>query len=82
PSSEGVLTFTAEGGSAKIEHPSGSIFDVGSDGKFEMSKDGIDLRKLHDDMNDIVGAIVTNGGTNPNPANLAQLKTDTAALLK
>lgn len=85
PSDAGEIKISFDGtGSVKLNHPTGSIFEITELGLFEMNNTAgtVNLRKLHDDMHAIVAGIVTSGGTNPNPALLAQFLLDVATLLK
>lgn len=85
PSDVGEIVISFDGtGSVKLDHPTGSIFEITDLGLFEMNNTlgTVNLKKLHDDMATIVSGIVTNGGTNPNPVLLTQFLTDVATLLK
>lgn len=83
PSDAGEIFVAVDGtGSIKISHPAGSTFEIANDGKFDMLNATTNLKKLHDDMNAIVAAIVVNNGTGPNLGALTQLLADTATLLK
>jgi hypothetical protein len=84
PSDEGEITIEADGlGNIKLTHPNNSFeFNIDKDGKLEAKNATTSLKKLHDDMNDIVAAIVVNDGVGPNTGNLTTLKTATDTLLK
>lgn len=83
PSAAGDVDISLDGnGSIKLDHPGGSVFEVDATGKFDMSNSTISLKKINDDMNDIVAAIIVAEGVGPDTAKLTTLKTQTSTLLK